>query len=81
MPPRQALRGGAYLPIPIPSFPDSSSPSTPAPLPTPSFEATPSGSSFETDPSEGSYDQTPVHMPLTIRTTEGSDYRFVFLSN
>ncbi|KAG5415441.1 hypothetical protein IGI04_003008 [Brassica rapa subsp. trilocularis] len=44
---------------------DSSSPSTPAPLPTPSFDATPSGSSFETDLSEGSYDQTPVHMPLS----------------
>ncbi|KAG5381150.1 hypothetical protein IGI04_028992 [Brassica rapa subsp. trilocularis] len=44
---------------------NSSPPSTPAPLPTPSFDATPSGSSFETDPSEGSYDQTPVHMPLS----------------
>ncbi|KAG5384588.1 hypothetical protein IGI04_036058 [Brassica rapa subsp. trilocularis] len=44
---------------------DSSPPSTPAPLPTPSFEATPSGSSFETDPSKGSYDQTPVHIPLS----------------
>ncbi|KAG5380472.1 hypothetical protein IGI04_028314 [Brassica rapa subsp. trilocularis] len=37
----------------------------PTPLPTPSFGATPSGSSFETDPSEGSYNQTPVHMPLS----------------
>ncbi|KAF2540162.1 hypothetical protein F2Q68_00030832 [Brassica cretica] len=65
MPPRQARRGGDYLPIPISSSSDSSPPSTPAPLPTPSFEATPSGSSFETDPSKGSYDQTPVHMPLS----------------
>ncbi|XP_022564277.2 uncharacterized protein LOC106373000 [Brassica napus] len=65
MPPRQAHRGGHYLPIPISSSSDSSPPSTPAPLPTPSFEATPSGSSFETDPSEGSYDQTPEHIPLS----------------
>ena len=65
MPPRQARRGGDYLPIPISSSSESSPPSTPAPLPTPSFEATPLGSSFETDPSEGSYDQTPVHMPLS----------------
>ncbi|KAG5397798.1 hypothetical protein IGI04_019612 [Brassica rapa subsp. trilocularis] len=65
MPPRQAHRGGHYLPIPISSSSDSSPPSTPAPLPTPSFEATPSGSSFETDPSEGSYDKTPEHIPLS----------------
>ncbi|KAL0804826.1 hypothetical protein Bca101_097316 [Brassica carinata] len=67
MPPRQARRGGDYLPIPISSSSESSPPSTPAPLPTPSFEATPLGSSFETDPSEGSYDQTPVHMPFANR--------------
>ncbi|XP_033139111.1 vegetative cell wall protein gp1-like [Brassica rapa] len=68
MPPRRALfgrRGGPNLPILISSSSDSSPPSTPAPLPTPSFEATPSVSSFETDPSEGSYDQTPVHIPLS----------------
>ncbi|WZZ03182.1 hypothetical protein YC2023_089103 [Brassica napus] len=65
MPPRQAHRGGHYLPIPISSSSDSSPLSILAPLPTPSFEATPSGFSFETDPSEGSYDQTPVHMPLS----------------
>ncbi|XP_033139129.1 vegetative cell wall protein gp1-like [Brassica rapa] len=65
MPPRQAHRGGHYLPIPISSSSDSSPPSTPAPLPTSSFEATPSGSSFEIDPSEGSYDQTPEHIPLS----------------
>ncbi|KAG5377676.1 hypothetical protein IGI04_025518, partial [Brassica rapa subsp. trilocularis] len=68
MPPRRALfgrRGGPNLPISVSSSSDSSPPSTPAPLPTPSFDATPSGSSFETDPSEGSYDQTPVHMPLS----------------
>ncbi|XP_022572945.1 uncharacterized protein LOC106437272 [Brassica napus] len=65
MPPRQAHRGGHYLPIPISSSSDSSPPSTPAPRPTPSFEATPSGSSFETDPSEGSNDQTPEHIHLS----------------
>ena len=65
MPPRQAHRDGDYLPIPISSSSDSLPPSTPAPLPTPSFEATPSGSSFETDPSEGSYDQTPEHISLS----------------
>ncbi|KAG5373677.1 hypothetical protein IGI04_043007, partial [Brassica rapa subsp. trilocularis] len=68
MPPRRALfgrRGGPNLPISVSSSSDSSPPSTPAPLPTPSFDATPSGSSFETDPSEGSYNQIPVHMPLS----------------
>ncbi|KAF3510678.1 hypothetical protein F2Q69_00005946 [Brassica cretica] len=71
MPPRGALfgrRGGPNLPISISSSSDSSPPSTPAPLPTPSFEATPLGSSIGTDPSEGSYDQTPVHMPLSPDT-------------
>ncbi|KAF3552061.1 hypothetical protein DY000_02006692 [Brassica cretica] len=71
MPPRGALfgrRGGPNLPISISSSSDSSPPSTQAPLPTPSFEATPLGSSIGTDPSEGSYDQTPVHMPLSPDT-------------
>ncbi|WZZ03172.1 hypothetical protein YC2023_089093 [Brassica napus] len=68
MPPRRALfgrRGGPNLPISISSSSDSSPPSTPTPLPPPSFDATPLGSSFETDPSEGSYNQTPVHMQLS----------------
>ncbi|KAF8115351.1 hypothetical protein N665_0028s0013 [Sinapis alba] len=66
MPPRRARRGGAYRPIHIPSSPDSSPPVTPAPTSTPSFEATPSGTSIESDPSEGSYDGAPVQMPMTM---------------
>ncbi|XP_056846566.1 uncharacterized protein LOC130497633 [Raphanus sativus] len=66
MPPRRARRGGAYLPIHISSSPDSSPPSTPAPLPTPSFEATPSGSSFESDPSEDSNEDIPVQMQMPM---------------
>ncbi|KAG5394152.1 hypothetical protein IGI04_024115 [Brassica rapa subsp. trilocularis] len=66
MPPRQARRGGAYLPISISSSPDSSPPSTPAPLPTPSFEVTPSGSSFESDPSEDSHEYIPLQTPMPM---------------
>ena len=66
MPPRQARRGGAYLPIPTSSSPDSSLPSTPAPLPTPSFEVTPSGSSFESDPSEDSHEYIPLQTPMPM---------------
>ncbi|KAF2566228.1 hypothetical protein F2Q68_00025435 [Brassica cretica] len=63
MPLRQARRGEAYLPIPISSSRDSSPPSTPEPLPTPSFEDTPSGSSFESDPFEDSHEDIPLQMP------------------
>ncbi|KAG2305329.1 hypothetical protein Bca52824_033980 [Brassica carinata] len=54
-----------FVLVPVYSF-DPSPPSTPAPLPTPSFEATPSGSSFDSDPSEDSHDDIPLQMPMPI---------------